>query len=103
MPPLVKPMRSQSTKSLVCDDHVPIADGNDAHASKPDANELPAMKLPWNQPQWKISVTAATSSVDIWGRNLEAEDWVRDHLCMSNACREYFISFLVHAFEGCSG
>lgn len=81
MPSLtVNSMHSQSTKSLACDDNATMVDRNDTQANpmepKNDGNELPAMKLPWNQPYWKIIITAATSSVDIWGRNLEADDWV---------------------------
>lgn len=41
-----------------------------------DVNELPAMKLPWNDPAWPISITAATATVDVWGRIDNSEEWV---------------------------
>lgn len=81
MPPLVmNSMNSQSTNSLPSSTTV---NQNDAQVNrmvpKNNVNELPQMKLPWNQPYWKILITSATSSVDIWGRNLESEDWVCCH------------------------
>lgn len=74
-------MKSQSTKSLTSS--TPI-ERNDTHANptvpKLDVNELPVMKLPWNEPYWKILITSATSSIDVWGRNLDSEDWVCYHV-----------------------
>lgn len=39
-------------------------------------DELPPMKFPWDQPWWRIKITAAYSPVDIWGCDLNSEDWV---------------------------
>lgn len=43
---------------------------------KNDVDKLPPMKLPWDEPWWRIQTTAAFSPVDIWARNLDSEDWV---------------------------
>lgn len=84
IPPIViKSVHTQSTKSpVVSDEKATMVDRNDTNVnpmvSKTDGHELPAMKLPWDQPYWKIVFTSATSSADIWGRNIEAEDWVSE-------------------------
>lgn len=70
---------TQPTKSMVST----IVIRNDTHENpivqkshSNDVNELPPMNLPWDKPYWRILITAATSSVDIWGRNLDSIFWV---------------------------
>lgn len=46
-----------------------------------DVNELAPMNLQWDKSYWEVQITAAASTVDIWGRNLESGDWVC-HLCV---------------------
>lgn len=45
--------------------------------SSNNVNELPAIKLPWNEPGWPILITAASTTVDVWGRiEDDSSDWV---------------------------
>lgn len=41
-----------------------------------DSVDLPALHLPWDEPNWNIEVTNVTSPIDIWGRINDTQDWV---------------------------
>lgn len=84
-------MNSQPTKSLPHmiiqnDTHAPENNNNhDGIAQENDldaANGLAPMKLPWDEPFWRIRVTNVTSTGDVWGRIEEdSEDWVCFYFC----------------------
>lgn len=44
---------------------------------KNDFIELPPIELPWDEPVWRIEITAASSTGDVWGHLYSySEDWV---------------------------
>lgn len=38
--------------------------------------ELEQSKLPWQDANWSIEITLVDSTVDVWGRIVDSDDWV---------------------------